>query len=297
MHWVRAFIRFGLAPSRQMGVAEVEAFLSWLATERQVSVSTHQQALSALLFLYQKVLGLQLPWMDEIGRPQREPRLPVVLSVDEVRAVLALLDGTHAVLRAVALRHRHAPDRGPAPARQGRRLRAPRHRRARRQGRQGPCRDAAGVARTGAARAAAPRPRLVAGRRAARPRWRADARCAGAQVPARRASWAWFWVFPQASACRSTRAAASSGAITCYDQTFQRAFKRAVQAAGITRPATPHTLRHSFATHLLQSGYDIRTVQELLGHADVSTTMIYTHVLEARRRRGAQPARCACRRC
>jgi integrase len=99
VHWVRAFVRWsGMRHPRQMGAAEVQAFLAWLATERQVSVSTHRQALAALLFLYQKVFGLQLPWMQALDRPQRKPRLPVVLSVAEVRAVLALLDGTHAVL-------------------------------------------------------------------------------------------------------------------------------------------------------------------------------------------------------
>ncbi len=98
-HWVRAFVRWsGLRHPQQMGAAEVRSFLAWLATERRVSVSTHRQALAALLFLYQKVFGLQLPWMQEIDRPQRKPRLPVVLSVAEVRAVLALLDGAHAVL-------------------------------------------------------------------------------------------------------------------------------------------------------------------------------------------------------
>jgi site-specific recombinase XerD len=99
VHWVRVFVRWsGLRHPRQMGAAEVQAFLAWLATERHVSVSTHRQALAALLFLYQKVFDLQLPWMESLERPQRKARLPVVLSLAEVRAVLALLGGTHAVL-------------------------------------------------------------------------------------------------------------------------------------------------------------------------------------------------------
>jgi hypothetical protein len=99
VHWIRAFVRFhGRRHPRDMGGPQVEAFLSWLSTERGVSVSTHRQALSALLFLYQQVLGQQLPWMDAIGRPQRKPRLPVVLSPAEVAAVLTLLEGTHRVL-------------------------------------------------------------------------------------------------------------------------------------------------------------------------------------------------------
>jgi site-specific recombinase XerD len=99
VHWVRAFVRFHrMRHPREMGQPEVEAFLSWLAAERQVAVSTHRQALSALLFLYQKVFGQDLPWMQSIGRPHRLPRLPVVLSVAEVARVLALLGGTHGVL-------------------------------------------------------------------------------------------------------------------------------------------------------------------------------------------------------
>ena len=280
VHWVRAFVRFhGMRHPRQMGAQEVEAFLSWLAVERHVSVSTHRQALSALLFLYQKVLGLQLPWMDDMVRPQRKPRLPVVLAVDEVRAVVGLLEGTHAVLarllygtglritEALQLRTKDVDfERQVITVRAGK----------------------GGKDRV-VMLPASLRVDLQAQIARAQLLWRADVRDgrAGVQMPDAidrkypnaGSSWAWFWALPQAehSTCPRTGVVRRHH---LFDQTFQRAFKRAVSLAGITRPATPHTLRHSFATHLLQAGTDIRTVQKLLGHSDVSTTMIYTHVLE-----------------
>ncbi len=280
VHWVRAFVRWsGMRHPRQMGAAEVQAFLAWLATERRVSVSTHRQALAALLFLYQKVFGLQLPWMQALDRPQRKPRLPVVLSMAEVRAVLTLLDGTHAVLgqllygtgmritEALQLRSKDVDfERAVIVVRDG---------------------------KAGKDRAvmlpASLAPALKTQLRRAHGLWQADTRAGrgGVQMPdaldrkypRAGASWAWFWVFPQATLSVDPRSGIERRH-HLYDQTFQRDFKRAVQSAGITRPATPHTLRHAFATHLLQAGTDIRTVQKLLGHSDVSTTMIYTHVLE-----------------
>lgn len=280
VHWVRAFVRFHrLRHPRQMGGPEVEAFLSWLSNERGVAVSTHRQALSALLFLYQQVLGQQLPWMQSIDRPHRKPRLPVVLSPAEVAAVLAGLDGTHGVLArllygtgmriAEALRLRVKDvefDRQAIIVRSGK-----------------GAKDR--VVMLPASLAAALRGQM----QRARVLWEADARAGrgGVQMPdalerkypRAGSSWAWFWVFPQATHSVCPRSGVERRH-HLFDQTFQRDFKRAVRAAGIVRPATPHTLRHSFATHLLQSGTDIRTVQELLGHSDVSTTMIYTHVLK-----------------
>lgn len=279
VHWVRAFVRFHrLRHPRQMGGPEVEAFLSWLSNERGVAVSTHRQALSALLFLYQQVLGQQLPWMQSIDRPHRKPRLPVVLSPAEVAAVLAGLDGTHGVLarllygtgmriaEALQLRVKDVEfDRQAIIVRSGK-----------------GAKDR--VVMLPASLAAALRGQM----QRARVLWEADARAGrgGVQMPdalerkypRAGSSWAWFWVFPQATHSVCPRSGVERRH-HLFDQTFQRDFKRAVRAAGIVRPATPHTLRHSFATHLLQSGTDIRTVQELLGHADVSTTMIYTHVL------------------
>lgn len=279
VYWVLAFIRFhGVRHPATMGHAEVEAFLSWLAAERKVSASTHKQALSALLFLYSKVLCIDLPWMANIGRPRTQRRLPVVLSVDEVTAILAVLEGEHRVFaqllygtglritEALQLRVKDVDfDRRTIIVREGK-----------------GDKDRALMLPQSLV------PALRGQLARARAFWSADQAegRGGVELPhalARKypragASWIWFWVFPQATHSTDPR----SGIVRrhhLYDQTFQRSFKRAVEQAGIGKPASPHTLRHSFATHLLQSGYDIRTVQSLLGHADVATTMIYTHVL------------------
>jgi len=281
VHWIRAFIRFHGCNRhpRDMGGPEVEAFLVWLANDRQVSVSTHRQALSALLFLYQKVIGQDLPWMGEIGRPQPKPRLPVVLSVEEVARILTLLKGEHQLLAQLLY------GTGMRIT-EGLQLRVKdvdfeRHTVIVRDGKGGKDR----AVMLPAAIVPALREQLAR----ARILWAADreAQRAGVHMPdaldrkypRAGASWNWFWVFPQADHSIDPHSGIERRH-HMYDQTFQRAFKRAVDRAGIARPATPHTLRHSFATHLLQSGYDIRTVQEFLGHSDVSTTMIYTHVLK-----------------
>jgi len=280
VHWVRAFVRFHkLRHPRDMGQSEVEAFLSWLAADRQVAVSTHRQALSALLFLYQKVFGQDLPWMASIGRPHRPPRLPVVLSIDEVARILALLQGEQRLLAQLlygtGLRITEALQ-----------LRV---------------KDVDFEFRTlivrcgkgGKDRAvmlpATLLPQLHEQPAHARVLWAADAQAGRGGVfmpdaldrkyPQAGAQWAWFWVFPQADQSVDPRSGVQRRH-HLHEQSLQRAFKRAVARAGVHRPATPHTLRHSFATHLLQAGYDIRTVQALLGHSNVNTTMIYTHVLK-----------------
>lgn len=279
VYWVRAYIRFhGIRHPGTMARPEVEAFLSWLVNERKVAASTHRQALSALLFLYEKVLGVNLPWLTDIGRPQVRKRLPVVLIPDEVAQILAVLEGEHRlfaqllygtglrIAEAMRLRVKDVDfAHNSIIVREGK----------------------------GAKDRVVMLPQsLISGLRMqlsrSRALWAADMAngVAGVELPSALArkypraseSWPWFWVFPQAELSTDPR----SGVVRrhhLYDQTFQRAFKRAVRRAGINKPATPHTLRHSFATSLLQSGYDIRTVQELLGHSDVSTTMIYTHVL------------------
>jgi integron integrase len=283
VHWVRAFVRFhgSTRHPREMGAAEVEAFLCWLAAERGVAVSTHQQALSALLFLYLRVLGQNVPWLSQIGRPQRKRRLPVVLSPDEVARVLALLHGEHRLLaqllygtglrisEALQLRVKDLDfERRTLVVRAG---------------------------KGGKDRALMLPASLVVPLREqlarARLLWAHDREqgAPGVQMPDALArkyprapqSWTWFWVFPNDRAAARDPRTGLRRRHHLYDETFQRVFKRAAERAGLAAaPVTPHTLRHCFATHLLQSGYDIRTVQDLLGHADVSTTMIYTHVLK-----------------
>ncbi len=226
-----------------LGSSEVEAFLSWLANERKVSVSTHRQALAALLFFYGKVLCTDLPWLQEIGRPRPSRRLPVVLTPDEVVRILGFLEGEHRLFaqllygtgmrisEGLQLRVKDLDfDHGTIIVREGK----------------------------GSKDRALMLPESLA------PSLRE-------QLSRARAWWHTHSTDPRSGVVRRHH---------MYDQTFQRAFKRAVEQAGITKPATPHTLRHSFATALLRSGYDIRTVQDLLGHSDVSTTMIYTHVLK-----------------
>ena len=295
VHWVRAFIRFhGLRHPAEMAGPEVEAFLTWLASERQVAPSTHRQALSALLFLYQKVLCLDLPWMAEIGRPRQHVRLPVVLTADEIGSLLPYLDEMQAAAAVAAAASAAAMPHG-LVARllygtgmrllEGLRLRVKdidfgRRAVIVREGKGAKDR----VVMLPAVLEAPLRGQLAR----AHAVWEAD-RARGLEgvhlphalarkYPRAALGWVWFWVFPQAAPSLDPRTDVLRRH-HMQEETFQRAFKRAVVAAGIDKPATPHTLRHSFATHLLQSGYDIRTVQELLGHADVSTTMIYTHVL------------------
>jgi integron integrase len=232
VHWVKAFIRFhGLRHPAEMGRAEIEAFLSWLANERSVAVSTHKQALSALLFMYWRVLGIDLPWMSDIGRPRATRRLPVVLSPDEVQRVFTLMDGEHRLfaqlLYGTGMR-----------LTEGLRLRV---------------KDLDFERRTVIVREGKGRkdralmlPQVLViplREQLARARvlWDDDRRCgrAGVEMPdalARKypraeASWAWFWVFPQAGHAVDPR----SGVVRrhhMYDQTFQRAFKRAVVRAG-----------------------------------------------------------------
>lgn len=281
VYWIRAFILFhGKQHPRALGLPEIEAFLAHLANERQVAASTHKQALSALIFLYDKVLGQgPLPWLKEIGRPKASLRLPVVLTPTEVAQVLSAVDSRYRLigqllygtgmrlLEGLRLRVKDIDfGHGAIIVRDGK-----------------GSKDRTVMLPDSLSQA------LRTQLQHAHLLWEQDhaANRAGVWLPnALEAkhrhlgqTWGWQWVFPSVdvSVCPRTGVERRHHVL---DKTFQRAFKKAVGLAQLTKPATPHTLRHSFATHLLQARYDIRTVQELLGHSDVSTTMIYTHVLK-----------------
>lgn len=279
VYWARAFVRYhDMRHPRDLGQVEVERFLAHLANERHLSVSTHKQALCALLFLYREVLGQELPWMQDLGRPKSRVRVPTVLSREEVAHLLAAVDGAHGViartlygtgmrlLERLRLRTKDVDfDRSVIVV----------------------CEGKGGKDRVVMLPEAlrAPLKLQLADARKLRERDRVagvpGVELAGAlAVKYSRApeSWNWFWVWPAAALSTDPRSR-TRRRHHLYPETIGRAIVRAADAANIGKQVTAHTLRHSFATQLLESGVDIRRVQELLGHSDVSTTMIYTHVL------------------
>ena len=276
--WIRRFIVFhGKRHPRELGEREVTAFLSSLAAGGS-SASTQNQALSAILFLYGAVLGQRLGWMNDIVRARRPMRLPVVLSRDEGASLLSHLRGVvwlmAALLYGAGLRLLECAelrvkdldfDRGELVVRDGkggkdRVTMLPAALR-------GPLREH--LARVKAQHEAD----VAAGRGSVALPGALRVKYSGAAV-----EWGWQWVFP-ATRFYVDRQTGERRRHHLHESVLQRAVKDAARTAGISRPATCHSLRHSFATHLLEAGYDIRTIQELLGHRDVSTTMIYTHVL------------------
>jgi len=285
--WVRRFVLFhGKRHPDTMGGAEISGFVSSLATHGQVSASTQNQALSALVFLYREVLQREDVALDEIVRAKRSIRVPLVLSRVEVAAILdelrglpwlmsALLYGSGLrLLECLRLRIKDVDlERRELVVRDGK-------------GRK----DRQTIL---PAKLVQPlREQIDRARRQheADVAWGAGAvwlpTALDRKYPRAAWSWPWQWVFP-ATRLHRHRATGRTGRHHFHETALQRTFKQAVEATGMGKPASCHTLRHSFATHMLEDGYDIRTIQELLGHSDVATTMIYTHVLN----RGARGVR------
>lgn len=279
VQWVRRFILFhGKRHPQEMGAKEVEAFLTHLAVEGRVAAATQNQALSALLFLYRELLHINLPWLDEVVRAKRPARLPVVLTREEVQSVLGRTEGTYGLMlrllygtgmrlmECVRLRVKDVDfSRAEIIVRDGKG--------AKDRVTMLPQRIAAELQAHLQRRRHLYEDDLAKGMASVYLPNALDRKYANAEN-----EWAWQYVFVAKSYSIDPRSG-SERRHHIDEKLVQRAMKRAVQEAAISKPATPHTLRHSFATHLLQGGYDIRTVQELLGHADVATTMIYTHVL------------------
>jgi integron integrase len=277
--WIRRYILFHdkRHPS-EMGAPEVTKFLTALAVDGQVAASTQNQALSALLFLYRDVLEADLPWLDGIVRARRPERLPVVLTRDEVRAALAGLAGAPRLMACLLY---------------GAGLRVLECCRLRVQDldfatNQIVVRGGKGDKDRITMLPAIVKEPLIGHLARIRAQHQRDL-AAGAgwvelpyalarKYPNAGREWVWQWVFPATRIYRD-RATGQRRRHHLHETVLQRAVRAAVRQAGLAKRASPHTLRHSFATHLLEDGHDIRTVQALLGHRDVSTTMIYTHVL------------------
>ncbi len=285
--WMRRYIAFhGLRHPRELPDEAITAYLTHLAVRERVSASTQNQALNALLFLYRHVLGRELGALGDTVRARTPERLPVVLARDEVRAVLGELTGEYRViglllygsglrlLECLELRVKDVDlTRRQIIVRRGK----------------------------GQKDRAVPLPEAVTALlpdhlRGVQRVFEADGRAGlggvtlpegiGRKFPNAARQWAWQFLFPAGRVCRDPRWGPPTR-FHLHETAVQREVTAAVRRVGITKRVTCHTFRHSFATHLLEDGYDIRTVQELLGHRDVSTTMIYTHVL----RRGASGVR------
>lgn len=284
--WIRRYVLFhGKRHPKDMGEAEINAFLAHLASQRCVSASTQSQALAAILFLYRAVLETPLPALDTVVRARRPHRLPSVLTRAEVRSVISRLHGAPKLvsillygsgLRLLECLRLRVKDLEFGTSRilvrdaKGRRDRF------------------------------VPFPGVV---RAILPSWLSRVRRLHSKdldlgfgavflpdalvrkYPGAEKDWGWQWVFPSEHRSRDPRSG-EERRHHLHETAVQRAVRQAVLDVEISRPASCHTFRHSFATHLIEDGYDIRTVQDLLGHKDVKTTMIYTHVLNRTGGRG-----------
>ncbi len=277
--WVRRFVLFhGKKHPDDMGPEEVSAFISHLAVERKVSASTQNQALSALLFLYREVLGRDLPWLQDLTRAKRTVKVPVVLTVAETTALLENLRGVPWLVASLLYG-------GGLRLMEGLRMRVQDLDLGKREilVRSGKGAKDRRTVLPGRVR----RP-LIAHLERVKARHAKDLELGAGWVdmptalarkyPDAGRQWQWQWVFPATNRHRD-RETGQLRRHHLHPSAVQRAVKEASRDAGLVKRATCHTLRHSFATHLLEAGYDIRTIQELLGHSDVTTTMIYTHVL------------------
>ena len=277
--WIRRYIVFHKkAHPSTLGASDISAFLAWLAVSRRVSASTQNQALSALLFLYREVLTIEVGRIESVPRAHVPDRVPVVLSRDEVRRVISDLSGTSRLIVTLLYgaglrlqeclelrvkdidfeRHQVVVRRG--KGQKDRRTMLP----------------------------VTVEERLATHLEAVRRQHQKDVADGVGRVvlpgaldrkyPNAGTDWLWQFVFPAGRVCRDSRWGPASR-FHLHESVVQRAVAQAARKAGVTKRVGCHTFRHSFATHLLEGEYDIRTVQELLGHKDVSTTMVYTHVL------------------
>jgi integron integrase len=285
--WIRRFVQHhGRRHPRELGGTEVRDFLSHLASERQVSPATQAQALAALLFLYKRVMNVDLPWIDDVVRAHRPKRLPTILTREEARQVIAQMSGVHRLIAGLlygsGLRLLEAL-----------RLRVKDvdfyHRRIL-------VRDGKGmkdrvsilsISAAGELQIHLKNVRLLHEHAIRRGFGGVELPHAlNRKYPRAHLQWGWQYVFPAARPATDPRTG-TWRRHHVHEESVQRHVRAAARAACIEKPVSPHTFRHSFATHLLETGYDIRTVQELLGHKDVSTTQIYTHVMAP----GSNPVR------